>query len=354
MRIGYFCYRLSGTGPRTRAADVINVVAEESDHEVVVLTNEPEKVRASAEVHPVSLGRPLDLLLTARRSFADTDVVHVPINMYQVLFVRLVYHGPLVGGVGPGLQISRFHRYLGRLLRIDKKIKVHEGDRRWDEAGYDTAVCTATIDTDDFYPYDETRVRELREERNVGDDETVVLYVGELTEEQGAHIVDRMARLARDDDLRFVVVGAGPMADTFRDRENLAYEGFVDNRSMPDYYNVADVTVAPRESDNTSNVGLESIACGTPVVTTATGDIVTLFGDRGSYVWADRTPEAVLETVRELVSDPERYRAQRERGLETIDEMELTLDSALRTHLRVYEELAGGTDGRPPSGDRTG
>jgi len=342
MKIGYFCYRLSGTGPRTRAADIINAVAEESEYEVTVLTNQPEKITGPAEIHCVSIRNPFSTLRTARRAFADADVVHVPINTYQALFVRLIYRGPLVGGVGPGIQPSYFHRVLGRLIRIDKKIKVHDGDKRWDAFGYDTVVCTATIDRTEFYPYDDERIRRLRAERGIGD-ETVVLYVGKLSKEQGAHIVNEMARLTESDEgIRYIVAGDGPLADRFEDRENIAYDGFVDNKSMPAYYNVADVTVAPRTDDNTSNVGLESIACGTPMVSTAGGDIVDLFRDRGTYVWADeRTPESVLEAVRELASDPEYYKNQVRRGFEAMDEMQLTIDSALDTHSRVYEELAG-------------
>lgn len=341
MKIGYFCYHLSGTGPRTRAADIIEAVATESAHDVVVLTNEPDRAPDTAEVRHISLGDPLELLRTAKRCFADADVVHVPVNVYQVLFVRLVYWGPLVGGVGPGIQPTTFHRYLGRLLRIDKKIIVHETDKKWENTGYDTAICTATIDRQQFYPYDEERVRQLRAERGFDEDDTVVLYVGRLTEYKGAHVVDEMARLAVDeDDLHFIVAGAGPMEEIFRNRQDLVFEGFVDNDAMPDLYNVADVTVAPRESDKTSNVGLESIACGTPMVTTATGKIVRFFHDRGTYVWADRSPDAVLQTVRDLVSDPEYYERQRQRGFETMEEMELTLSSALETHLQVYDELA--------------
>jgi glycosyltransferase involved in cell wall biosynthesis len=341
MKIGYFCYRLSGTGPRTRAADIINTVAEQSDHEVVVLTNQPTEVRGPAEVHTVSLASPIALFRTARKAFADADVVHVPINTYQVLFVRTVFWGPLVGGVGPGLQPSLLHRILGRALGIDKKIKVHEGDQRWDALGYDTVVCTATIDRDYFYPYDEGRIAELRAEQGISDEGTVILHAGKLTEEQGAGIVDKMARLTEDEpEIQYIVVGDGPLAGRFENRENVSYEGFVDNKKIPDYLNVADVVVAPRRHDNTSNIGLEAIACGTPMISTAGGDIVDLFKNRGTYVWADeRTPEAVLDAVKELVSDPEYYQAQVKRGFETLDEMALTIDSALEIHLDVYEEL---------------
>jgi glycosyltransferase involved in cell wall biosynthesis len=342
MKIGYFCYHLSGTGPRTRAADVIEAVAKQSEHEVVVLTNEPKKVGGPATVHPISLDNPFSTLLTTQRAFADADVVHVPVNMYQVLFVRLVYWDPLVGGIGPGLQPSAFHRYLGRLLRIDKKIKVLEHNKLWDNTGYETVVCTATINTDRFYQYSTDRIHELRQEWGFSEHQTIVLYVGALIEEQGAGIVDEMARLARDENIEIIVAGDGEMAKVFQDRDDLRFEGFVDNKKLPTYYNIADITVAPRRNDKTSNVGLESIACGTPMITTAQGHIVDLFKNRGTYVWADRTPEAVLETVRELMSDPQYYQAQVERGLETIEEMPLSLDNAVRTHLDVYKKLAIG------------
>ncbi|WP_459194218.1 glycosyltransferase [Halosimplex sp. J119] len=340
MKVGYFCYRLSGTGPRTRAADIINGIAASGDEEVVVLTNEPEKITADADVRHISLSDLGRTLLTTRRAFADADVVHVPINVYQVLFVRLVYYGPLVAGVGPGIQPTPFHRYLGRLLGIDVKVKGLEIDEKWDRAGYETVVCSATIDRDQFYPYDDERIRELRHQHGIDDDETVVLYVGTLNEGQGAHLVSEMARLAADDDTyRFIVAGSGPLEDRFRDREDLTFAGFVDNKELPEYYNLADVTVAPRKEDKTSNVGLESIACGTPMITTASGKIERVFRDRGTYVWAERTPEAVLETVRELVEDREYYAAQRRRGLETMEEMDLTLDRALTIHRDVYRSL---------------
>lgn len=339
MKIGYFCYNLSGTGPRVRAKNIINAVAERTDHEVVVLTNQPEKVSAAASVHSVSLGNPICTWRAARRCFRDADVVHVPINTYQVLFVRTLYRGPLLAGVGPGIQPEHRHRLFGRILGIDKKMKVLADDDRWDKYGYDTAVCTATIDTNVFYPYDDDTIEQLREDFDI-ETAHVVLYIGKLVEEQGAALVSEMAKLEETDDITFIVAGDGPLASLFENRDDLRFEGYVDNDQTPDYYNLANVVVAPRRYDNTSNVGLESIACGTPMVTTASGNIESLFRDRGTYVWADRTPEAVLETVRDLLENDDRYTAQVQRGFDIFDEMSLTLDSALETHTRVYKELA--------------
>lgn len=342
MKVGYFCYNLSGTGPATRARDVIGAIASGTDIEVVVLTGEPDKVADGTEVHPIDHRRPDRALLTVRRAFADVDLVHVPINVYQVMFVRFAYYGPLVAGVGPGIQPTRRHLILGRMLGIDTKIKTHEYDTRWERFGYDTAVCTATIDTRLFRPYSRDLVIDCRSEYGFTPDDTVILYVGELTKEQGAHLVAEMAaQSSADGPNRYLVAGDGPLRHRFEERDDLVYEGFLDNREMPPLYNAADVTVAPRREDNTSNVGLESIACGTPTITTAAGPITSLFEDRETYVWSDRTTGALLSTVEDLVTDDARYVTQMRRGLETLAELDLTLDRAVEVHLDVYADVVG-------------
>ncbi|WP_232702137.1 glycosyltransferase family 4 protein [Halobacterium wangiae] len=341
MKIGYFCYRLSGTGPRTRAKDIINGVATKTDHDVVVLTKEPGAVSDRAEVVEISLQNILGTAMATKRALSDVDVAHVPINIYQVLFVRLFYRGPLVAGVGPGIQPGRRHRLLGYLLGIDKKMVVSKERSRWTKSGFDTTSVTATINRENFHPYDEDGTKRARTKLNIPAGVDVVLYVGELNEEYGAGIVDEMARIERgDDSLQFIVVGEGEMRNRFRDRTNVRYEGFVDNDQLPVYYNAADVTIGPRRTDKTSNVGLESIACGTPFVTTADGLLEEIFEKHGSYVWAERTPEAVLSTVRALLDDSTEYEEQVKRGLDTFEEAPLSLDTAIDTHLEVYEEVS--------------
>ena len=338
MEIGIFCYNLSGTGPRNRARDIINALAERTSHTVVVLTNEPALVSEQAYVREISLQHPVRTCKTTNDAFSSVDVVQVPINIYQVLFVRLFYDGPLVAGVGPGIQPTRRHRLLGKFLGIDKKFIVHDQLTGWEEYGYDTEIVTATIDRERFYPYSEDKIAKVREELGFSEETDIVLYVGRLSEDNGAHLVDKMASLSdEEDEICFVVVGVGPLEDRFEGRSDLRYEGFVANDEMPKYYNAADVTVGPRKRDNTSNVGLESIACGTPYVTTAEAYIRDLFGE--TYVWAERTSESILETVQHLLSDEDFYEAQVERGLDTMEERPLTLDSALQIHLSVYEEL---------------
>lgn len=336
MRIGFFCYNLSGTGPRTRARDIINGVAEDSDHQVAVLTSEPELVTEDAQRFKVSLNKPVDLFRKTKKLFSNADVVHVPINIWQVAFVRLFYSGPLVAGVGPGIQVESYYQYLGKFLGINRLIVVHEG-REWKKFGYDINICTATIDQELFHPYTENRFNEIRGELDIPQDSTVVLYVGELTESYGADLASKTASLS--DKFIYIVIGDGPLRPDIEENPNVRYEGYVDNRKLPHYYNAADVTIGPRLSDVTSNVGLESIACGTPFITTATGYIQEFAVEPGAYIYSERTAEALHDTIVELLSDEERYSDQVQQGLEFIDNNPLTLDSAIETHLEVYDEL---------------
>ena len=341
MKIGYFCYRLSGNGPRTRARDVINAIATRTDHQVVVLTGEIGKVDEAADIVPIAIDKPIDALRKVRRHFVDADVVHVPINVYQAVFVRAGYDGPIVIGVGPGTQPTHWHGLLGRAIGVDVKIRTHRYMTRWERYGYETPLCAATIDRDEFYPYDDERIRAVRESMGIAPGTDVLLYVGRLTEYKGAALVSELARqLRNDDDTLVIVIGDGPLENEFEGREDLRYEGFVDNERLPDYFNAADVTLIPRETDVTCNVGLESIACGTPAVTTAEGVIRLLFEDRGTYVWAERDASSVRDAAFELLEDEDQYRAQVERGFETLSDMNMSLEDAIRTHSDVYERVA--------------
>jgi len=241
-----------------------------------------------------------------------------------------------VAGVGPGIQVEWYYRYFGRLLGIDRKIVVRE-DGGWERFGYETTECTATINREIFYPYETEKSQGVRGNLNIHHDENVILYVGELTESYGVKLATEAAAL--DNESTWIVIGDGPLRSEIESNPNVRYEGYVNNQELPNYYNAADVTVGPRSSDGTSNVGLESIACGTPFITTATGYIQEFAVEPGVYIYSERTAEALRDVITELLNDEERYSDQVQRGLEFINKNPLTLESAIDIHLEVYNDL---------------
>lgn len=341
MKIGFFAYSLSGTGPRTRARTLIDALANRTDHDLVVVTGPNEdydhpcvdRYRVNAVPLGVITGAP-----TVRRAFEDVDVVHVPVNIYQITYVRMLYHGPLVSGAG--VQHTFPYRTFAKMLSIDHVIETHEYVAYlWERSGFETTYIYPAVNAENFREYDEAEREEVRERLSISPDDNIILFVGSLTKFKGAHLISRLAQCLEDEDITFLIAGDGPLRGQFENRPNIVYEGFVDNEDLPPLYNVADVTLVPSKSESFSIVSVESAACGTPVVTTTQdGTMVRLFKNRRAYLWTERSVDALLDTVRDLIDDPEARHAQSVRGREAIEEMGLTIADTVDRHLTAYSD----------------
>ncbi len=136
-------------------------------------------------------------------------------------------------------------------------------------------IVPCGVNLDRFRPIE----RELaRRELGLQDTESIVLYVGRFAPVKG---LDRLfaaaAHLRTYRGLKFVIIGGdGPQAHSFTDLTRLAkkasisnmiaFRGRVEHDLLPLYYNAADVLVMPSYYESFGLVGLESLACGTPVL----------------------------------------------------------------------------------------
>ena len=100
-----------------------------------------------------------------------------------------------------------------------------------------------------------------RDVRLFGTEEPVFLYVGRVA-------VEKNIEVFLDLDLagRKVVVGAGPMLDTFKDRyDDVTFTGKLTGEDLAEAYASADVFVFPSLTDTFGIVLLEAMASGVPV-----------------------------------------------------------------------------------------
>lgn len=109
-----------------------------------------------------------------------------------------------------------------------------------------------------------------------------------------------------------VVAGEGPLRNRLTRRAQEArlpvrFLGHVrDRESLADLQAAADVCLAPGPAETFGLSALEALACGTPVVASASSALPEVIGDAG--VAASDTPEAFAAAVRELLCRPERHR----------------------------------------------
>lgn len=181
-------------------------------------------------------------------------------------------------------------------------------------------VVPMGIDTEWFRP-DAALRDSCRAALGISPAEIVVLFTGRMVWEKGVYDLVHAAKLAKaaqgDLPVRYVMVGKGPEREAVMARagEVGLAESFLFVESHPydrmrDLNNAADLFVLPSISTRTwkeqfGMVLAESMACGTPVISTSSGSIPEVVGDTGILVPAN-DPGELAAAIASLCVSPER------------------------------------------------
>ena len=141
----------------------------------------------------------------------------------------------------------------------------------------------------------------------------LLLSVGHLVENKGhALVIDALAEIRKHfPDAGLAIVGHGPDRERLRQHaasrgcaDRVTLVGAVENASMVDWYNAANVLVLASAREGWANVLLESLACGTPVVATRVGGSPEVLTDeRVGRLVEGRDGQSIAESVLPLLSD---------------------------------------------------
>ncbi|GAF96359.1 unnamed protein product, partial [marine sediment metagenome] len=170
-------------------------------------------------------------------------------------------------------------------------------------------VVPCGVNTEIFKPQDKQEAR-----RQLGfNDGKILLFVGRIDPLKGIEqLLEAVARL-KDKGVRLVVIGGDAdsrevdwlqeMKEKLGLDKQITFQGLVKHDELPRFYHAADVTVMPSYYESFGLVGLESLACGTPVVATDVGDMRRIIrqGETG-YVVANNNPEELAERISRLLA----------------------------------------------------
>ena len=128
------------------------------------------------------------------------------------------------------------------------------------------------IDINEYRPIDKAL---CRREIGLDADDFVVLFLGRMIEKKGVLLVLEAARRT-DKDIKFLFAGDGPLAERVikeaKDNNKIRFLGRIKESEKPLVYNSADLFVAPvTYEEGFATVYLESLSCGTPVLTSKKG-----------------------------------------------------------------------------------
>jgi len=187
------------------------------------------------------------------------------------------------------------------------------------------ATIPCGVDTDLFVPGDRAEAR-----RRLGlDERPVLLWVGRIAPIKGLDtLLDAVARLsAAGQGLRLLIVGGEADEPTngheaslrqrierLRLEDTVRFVGPQPQSVLPVYYVASDVTVLPSYYESFGMVALEAMACGSPVIASRVGGLVTTVRDGVTgFLVPDSDVAALADRIGSLIADADlRWRVGRE------------------------------------------
>lgn len=197
-------------------------------------------------------------------------------------------------------------------------------------------------------PMLELSVRDIdRSKREYLQSDTVnLLYLGRIDPAKGIRELIEAVRLLNqkysDKKVRLRIVGSGQFFNEAKllakDLTNVSFEGAVyDKQDKKRYYREADLYVLPTYHEGFPRTIYESLAYGTPVLTTMVGGIPGLMKDGENCVEIERgSAEDIVKKIEFIMSSPDICQRLSSNGFKTVESV---FDESRPTHAHLLDSL---------------
>jgi hypothetical protein len=174
--------------------------------------------------------------------------------------------------------------------------------------------------------------------------DNIIGYIGRLSEEKGImNFVSALPGILQENNnLKIYIIGDGPLNEQIRAKlaqsnilKNVILTGWISHNDLIHYLNELRVLILPSNTEGLSNIMLESMACGTPVLSTPVGAIPDFIidGETG-FLTENNSPECIEKNVIRVLNFPDLEKIIK--NAQNLLRKEFTLESAVN---RYYEIL---------------
>jgi glycosyltransferase involved in cell wall biosynthesis len=200
-------------------------------------------------------------------------------------------------------------------------------------------------------PLDQNALPALRARLGVPVDHLVILGIGRLHPNKGfCDLIAAFSQLPESvggQELSLVIVGAGPLEESLQHQasrlgldDRIIWTGWQDHPE--NYYRMSHLMVCPSRHEPHGNVILEAWACGTPVLSTATGGGKELITSDVNGILVPCQEVAQMACAMEtLLGNPSVRRKLADSGKKTLAER-FSKEAVIKTYLETYKSILSG------------
>lgn len=196
-------------------------------------------------------------------------------------------------------------------------------------SSYPVQVVNNGIDTNIFLP----RENSFRERHNLLERYIILGVAFAWGERKGIDVFIELSK-RMNEDYQIVLVGTNEMIDEMLPENIISIHRTQDQAELADIYTAADVFVNPTREDTFPTVNIESLACGTPVITFETGGSAEIIDSScGVSVSCDDFEALRNEIIRVCTERSYTTEDCRKRGTY------FSTDNSIRDYLKIYERF---------------
>jgi glycosyltransferase involved in cell wall biosynthesis len=221
---------------------------------------------------------------------------------FPELGVALLLHNH--GADGPFRAALRNERHIDRFIAVSSKITTALRSQRI--AAAKVADIPNGIDTEAAFNPQRIDRAAVRRTLGISPDQVVLIWVGRLSEEKRPlAFLDIVASLAKQVDVKGLIIGDGPMAEAVTERiaadrfgERVRFIGRVSRQATAQFYAMADILVLTSSIEGMPLAVLEALAMGCSVAATNVGDVARVVrpGENGFLVDPE-TPSLIADCI---------------------------------------------------------
>lgn len=190
--------------------------------------------------------------------------------------------------------------------------------QQYPEMGDRISFIRNSFDGDVFYPLSPIERNERRRQQAIrmglGDDTKFLLFAGRLHPQKDPLLLLDSLALVAAPQAHLLIVGDGELRSAMGERvkqlkldSRVTFLGPLPYQELADLNRLASVFVLTSAYEGLPLVVLEALACGTPVVTTRTGETPLLLRPDCGIVCQERTPTAIARALETLLRNPEEF-----------------------------------------------